>query len=132
MDDWGFAHKQIYTWVKLGKNEASLSLDAAEKAKLAFGMGRYFRGCSEHALIGTRGKVSKHIQARAERSVILHPALPHSQKPESLQTSLMRMLPGPYLEMFARRQRAGWVCVGDECPTTIGQDIRTWKSPRVK
>lgn len=132
VDDWGFEHKQIFTWVKLTKNAAALSLDAAEQAKLAFGMGRYFRGCSEHALIGTRGKVSKLVQSKSERGVILSPALAHSAKPEELQRKLERMLPGPYLELFARRDRKGWKCVGNECPSTEGQDIRNWKPSKVK
>ena len=25
---------------------------------------------------------------------------------------------GPYLELFARRQRPGWTCLGNEMPTT--------------
>jgi N6-adenosine-specific RNA methylase IME4 len=40
MRAWGFEQKQIYTWLK-----------GSAADKLAFGMGRYFRGCTEHALI---------------------------------------------------------------------------------
>ena len=32
-------------------------------------------------------------------------------------------LPGPYLELFARRDRPGWTTVGLECPSTEGEDI---------
>jgi N6-adenosine-specific RNA methylase IME4 len=93
-------------------------------------MGRYFRGCSEQCLIGTRGKVSKLVQSKSERNVILAPKMPHSQKPEQLQSALERMLPGPYLEMFARRKRKGWTTVGLEVGS--GHDLRTWKPSRVK
>lgn len=115
---WGFTPKQIFTWVKTSKSEAGL----------AFGMGRYFRNCTEHAIIATRGKLTKLMDGKGERCASLSPALPHSQKPEALQDSLERMLHGgPYLEMFARRSRPGWTCVGNECPDTPGQDIRAWK-----
>ncbi len=25
-----------------------------------------------------------------------------------------RLSPGPYADLFARRQRSGWLCIGDE------------------
>ncbi len=119
MQAWGFEQKQIYTWAK------------SSSTGLAFGMGRYFRGCTEHALIGTRGKVAKLVTSKSERNAELSPGLPHSKKPEALQERLERMLPGgPYLELFARRQRPGWVCVGNEAPDTHGIDVRDW-SPAV-
>lgn len=115
MQAWGFNQKQIYTWVK------------TSKTGLAFGLGRYFRGCSEFCLIGTKGKVSKLIQSKSERNVELSPALPHSQKPEGLQNSLERMLPeGPYLELFGRRSRPNWLVVGNQSPDTPDVDIRDW------
>lgn len=117
---WGFEPKQIYTWVK------------TSKTGLAFGMGRYFRNCTEHAIIATRGKVSKLVLSKSERCASQSPALPHSRKPEDMQDALERMMPGPYLEMFARRTRPGWVCVGNECPDTPGQDIRTWEPREVR
>lgn len=115
MRAWGFEQKQIYTWVK------------SSSTGLAFGMGRYFRGCTEHALIGTRGKVSKRVTSKSERNAELSPALLHSKKPAALQERLERMLPGgPYLELFARRSRPGWVCFGNEAPGFEGMDVRKW------
>lgn len=38
----------------------------------------------------------------------------HSAKPEEFQDLVETVSPGPYLEMFARRERAGWRCVGNE------------------
>lgn len=29
------------------------------------------------------------------------------------------------IEIFARRQRKGWVCIGNESPMTLGEDIST-------
>ena len=45
----------------------------------------------------------------------------HSKKPEAFQDIVETVSPGPYLEMFARRQRAGWDTWGNEID---GQDIR--------
>jgi N6-adenosine-specific RNA methylase IME4 len=41
----------------------------------------------------------------------------HSAKPEALQDLAERLSPGPRLELFARRRRAGWTCWGDQLPT---------------
>ncbi len=113
MNSWGFTQKQIYTWVKKAKN-----------GNLGFGMGRHFRGCTEHALIGTKGKMSP--ESKSERNCDIHLSLPHSKKPETLQDQLEKMYHGPYLELFARRNKPNWFCVGNECPRTEGMDIRDW------
>ncbi len=119
MTAWGFAQKQIYTWVKMTRTN-----------KVAFGMGRQFRGATEHALIGTRGKPKP--ASKAQRNVDLSPMLPHSAKPGRLQDRLEAMYPeGPYLELFARRGRPGWTCVGNQAPDYAGVDIRDWK-PEVR
>jgi N6-adenosine-specific RNA methylase IME4 len=108
---WKYVQKQALVWVKTAKG----------KAGLAFGMGHHFRGCAELVLFGVRGKVAPKV--RNERNVFLSPALPHSRKPEDLQDALERMYPGPRLELFARRERDEWTCLGNECPTTPGEDI---------
>ena len=66
MAAWGFKHKSVLTWVKLGPR--------------SFGMGSYFRGTTEHVLFGVRGKlrlrsasICTHFQA---------PTGAHSEKPE--------------------------------------------------
>lgn len=116
---WGFVQKQIYTWVKTTKDGKGL----------AMGMGHHFRGATEHALIGTRGRPKP--KNRAQRNVHLSPATPHSVKPEFLQDSLDKMYPDTAkLELFARRDRPGWTCVGNECPSTFGVDIRDWLSEK--
>jgi N6-adenosine-specific RNA methylase IME4 len=73
-------------------------------------------------LIGTRGHPD--IRDHSQRNVSLDLALAHSQKPETLQDRLEVMYPGPYLELFARRERENWICIGNEAPLTMGQDIR--------
>lgn len=91
---------------------------------LAFGMGRLFRQTHEIALIGTSdNSIYKSLSNKSQRSVSLAPNLKHSAKPEDLQDSLDLMFPrSKKIELFARRQRPGWVCLGDEICN--GEDIR--------
>lgn len=98
---------------------------------LNFGMGRLFRNTHEIALIGKRGKVYDNLKNKSQRSVLFDMNLKHSAKPEGLQDRLDLMFPlGNKLELFARRERAGWTCVGNECQSSIGgvmamnEDIR--------
>lgn len=151
MKAWGFEQKQTYIWVKVKKEPFKDALKGIfkhfKKAKswswtisgllvkdnldklslngmLAFGMGRLFRQTHEICLIGTNNnKIYKHLVSKSERSVSLEPNLKHSAKPENLQNSLDAMFPNTEkLEMFARRQRPGWLCLGNEICN--GEDIR--------
>ena len=90
---------------------------------LSFGMGRLFRQTHEICLIGTNNnKIYKHLANKSQRSINFAENLKHSAKPEHLQNSLEIMFPkGNKLELFARRQRTGWVCLGNEICN--GEDI---------
>jgi N6-adenosine-specific RNA methylase IME4 len=115
----GFVPKGNVVWVKTKKRVVDLH------DQLAFGMGRLFRQTHEIALVGTSGKsVYPLLKDHSQRSVILAPSMGHSRKPDELQESLELMFPGPdvkRLEMFARRVRPGWTCIGDAID---GKDIR--------
>lgn len=91
---------------------------------LAFGMGRLFRQTHEICLIGTsNNKIYKILADKSQRSVSLAENLKHSAKPEHLQNSLDQMFPNtPKMELFARRHRPNWVCLGNEICN--GEDIR--------
>ncbi len=135
MKEWGFAQKQIYTWVKTAQHTVRKDgkkgvITEHDGNGLAFGMGHYFRGCTEHALIGTRGKPQ--VLNKSQRNAELALAMKHSAKPEGLQDRLSLLFPDVLkLEMFARREREGWICTGRECPSTLGQDIQTWIKERL-
>lgn len=90
---------------------------------LAFGMGRLFRQTHEIALIGiSNNQIYQELENKSQRSVIFAENLRHSAKPEALQDSLELMFPNTRkLEMFARRVRKGWTCLGNEID---GKDIR--------
>lgn len=147
MKAWGFRQTQTWVWVKTKQEPLkalckdllkaistnSLTKDFIEKVLfdfsldliLNFNMGRLFRQTHEICLLGVKGdKVYKSIKNKSQRSVCFNAPGNHSVKPEDLQDRLEIMFPGSkYLELFARRQRKGWVCVGKEAPLTLGQDI---------
>lgn len=102
------------------KKEAFLALG---DYVLGFGMGRLFRQTHEICLVGTSNKgVYKQLENKSQRSVSFAENLKHSAKPEHLQDSLELMFPNQnYLELFARRARPGWTCLGNEID---GKDIR--------
>ena len=90
---------------------------------LAFGMGRLFRQTHEICLIGTNNnKIYKILENKSQRSVSFGENLKHSAKPEHLQDSLEIMFPSAKkIELFARRLRPGWECLGNE--VCNGEDI---------
>tara|TARA_R100000808_G_scaffold11130_1_gene28901 strand:+ start:1549 stop:2172 length:624 start_codon:yes stop_codon:yes gene_type:complete len=116
MKAWGFNYKQLWIWGKTSKNDPT---------KLAFGMGRLGRNCHEPCLVGVKGKYTKFLENHSQRNLLMHPTMTHSQKPEQLQDSLDLMFPQwNKLEIFARRDRVNWDCIGNECPPTMGEDVR--------
>ena len=56
-----------------------------------------------------------------EVPAVIAPNLRHSQKPDAIHDRIEALLDGPYLELFARRERPGWTCLGNELD---GLDIR--------
>lgn len=122
MTGWGFQQKTTYVWVKSKKK---LPKDLQLDQSLSFGMGRTFRASHEIALIGINNtKIYKALQNKSQRTVSFAPNLGHSVKPETLQDSLDLMFPhADKIELFARRDRKGWTCLGNECPSSKGEDI---------
>jgi N6-adenosine-specific RNA methylase IME4 len=100
--EWGFTPKSELVWVK-----------QTPTGKLWFGMGRTVRAAHESCIIATRGKL---IRKRADvRSVFFAPASRrHSEKPDAFYDLVEQLYPGPYVELFARRRRRGWTCLGNE------------------
>ena len=90
---------------------------------LSFYLGHLFRQTHEICLIGINStKIYKRLENRSQRSVSFCENMEHSKKPEALQDSLEFMFPqAEKIEIFARRQRKGWICLGNEID---GKDIR--------
>lgn len=88
-----------------------------------FGMGRTVRMAHEVCIIAVRGRASRVRRSASVRSVLDAPVPTaagraiHSAKPETFFSHVVETLAfGPYLELFARRRRPGWTCIGDELP----------------
>jgi N6-adenosine-specific RNA methylase IME4 len=102
---WGFVPKSEMVWIKTAKDGAGT---------LAFGMGRYVRHCHEVCLIASRGRGVRLIRNHSVRSVFEAPLSKHSEKPEQFYRLVETLAEGPYVELFARKNRVGWECYGDE------------------
>ena len=101
MEALGFRYIRTRVWVKL-----------TAQGNLAFGQGQYSRGAHELVLLGVRGRCPPLV--RDLRSVFDAPVEEHSKKPDVFYEQTERVSPGPRLEMFARRPRAGWDVWGNE------------------
>lgn len=84
--------------------------------KKAFGMGRVVRASHEVCLIGIRAVRAEYPRPRVSnvRSVFSAPVGEHSSKPDKFYELVESLYHGPYVELFARRERPGWDCYGDE------------------
>lgn len=107
--EWGFRPITLCTWVKTTHDSAC----EHGYPKVSARAGYYFRGATEHCLFAVKGKATPKF-GEVHPTAWLWPRLPHSQKPEAFFDMVERVSPGPYLEMFARRNRLGWHTWGDE------------------
>jgi N6-adenosine-specific RNA methylase IME4 len=62
--------------------------------------------------IGTKGSPMR--LAKNVHQVVMTPGGEHSEKPEEVRRRLERLIPGPYLELYARKQVPGWKVWGNE------------------
>jgi len=96
LDAWGFRQGAILVWSKPLKGVC----------------GTYV--CSvEFCIFARRGS----LQAKRRQIGTCYewPRSSHSAKPEAFLDLVESVSPGPYLEMFARRNRLGWDTWGNEC-----------------
>lgn len=98
---WGFTPKTEIIWIK-----------RTATGKRHFGMGRFLRAEHETAIVAVRGKPQRLVANI--RSTFEAATGRHSGKPEAFFDLVEKLAPGPWLEMFARRQRPNWTCFGDQ------------------
>jgi N6-adenosine-specific RNA methylase IME4 len=111
---YGFSHKTTaFTWVKTNGDGA---LDVWADSTWHFGQGYWTRANPEICLFATRGN-PKRLYADV-RQLIVAPVMEHSRKPDAWLERIERLTEGPYIELQARRPRAGWVSWGDELEFT--------------
>lgn len=102
---WGFRPSTVLTWCK---------------APMGIGLGGAFTITTEFVLFCRRGSLPPKERKDSTwwqftRPYNLNGAPSHSQKPEGFLDMVQEVSPGPYLELFARRQRLGWQTWGNEC-----------------
>lgn len=83
------------------------------KGKYSYGMGNWTRANPECVLFARKGKIK-----RADASVpalVFAPRRKHSEKPDEVADKLVKLVGDqPKIELFARKQRPGWDCWGDQ------------------
>lgn len=108
MRTWGYTYKTNFVWVKDRQ-----------------GLGFYARGQHELCLVGVKGAPPRSRRGSnggsnghsVPPSVLHAPRQAHSRKPESfyeIVESFKSTPTSPCLELFARRERAGWTSWGNE------------------
>lgn len=105
MGAWGFTYKSNIIWHKVRKDGGS---DGR-------GVGFYFRNVTEMLLFGVRGNRARTLApGRRQVNLIASRKREHSRKPDELYPVIEACSPGPYLELFARGTRQGWLCWGNQ------------------
>jgi N6-adenosine-specific RNA methylase IME4 len=105
MEAWGFSYKTNIVWYKVRK-------DGGPDRR---GVGFYFRNVSEILLFGVRGKNVRTLKpGRTQENIIVKRKREHSRKPDEQYELIESCSWGPYLEMFARGNREGWYCWGNQ------------------
>lgn len=105
MKAWGFEYKTNLVWEKVRK-------DGFPDGR---GVGFYFRNTTELLLFGITGGNNRTEQAgRSQVNLIRSIEREHSRKPDEFVTLIENCSTGPYLELFARGDRAGWDMWGNQ------------------
>ena len=108
----GFKFKTVgFFWLKTTPNAEIIELNGKG---LHWGMGYATRANIEPVLLAVRGKPLR--LAADVHQVVIAPIGEHSVKPDEVYRRIEQLYPGPYLELFARKQRPNWMCWGDELP----------------
>jgi N6-adenosine-specific RNA methylase IME4 len=108
IEAWGFKYKTCaFSWMKADQ----FRLFALEE-DVYMGLGYWTRANSEICLLATRGKPKR--QSAAVRQGIIEPRREHSRKPDCCYSRIEKLVNGPYLELFARTTRPGWMSFGNQ------------------
>ncbi len=105
MQAWGFEYKTNIIWEKIRK-------DGMPDGR---GVGFYFRNVTEILLFGIRGDKNRTLDpGRSQVNLIRSIKREHSRKPDEFVNLIERCSSAPFLEIFARGDRAGWDMWGDQ------------------
>lgn len=126
MKAWGFNYKSNIVWEKIRK-------DGGPDGR---GVGFYFRNVTEILLFGVRGKAARTLAPGRSQVNFISAEEPdgdliktrkreHSRKPDEQYRIIESCSRGPYLELFARGERAGWTVWGNQADDSYQP---TWKT----
>ena len=111
---WGFQYKQLVTWIKTYKTGDPI-----------MGLGYYFRVCTEHCILGVKGKlprINKGIKNIIKTTIDIENEQAfhslqgnHSEKPSEFRDMIISHSGDlPRIELFARHSVNGWDSWGNE------------------
>ncbi|MCC6949563.1 MAG: S-adenosylmethionine-binding protein [Bradyrhizobiaceae bacterium] len=116
MKAWGFTYKANLVWHKIRKDGGS---DGR-------GVGFYFRNVTELVLFGVRGKNARTLRpGRSQVNLLATRKREHSRKPDEQYAIIEACSPGPFIELFARGKRKGWISWGNQADESYRP---TWKT----
>lgn len=119
MRSWGFTYKTNLIWEKVRK-------DGQPDGR---GVGFYFRNVTEVLLFGVKGEKNRTLDpARSQVNLIRSVKREHSRKPDEVIALVEQCSPGPYLELFARGDRAGWDMWGNQANASYEPTWHTYKN----
>ena len=107
---WGFKFNTLITWIKRHPPHYEDRDDYSDDHYL--GLGRYYRTTTEHIVFAVRGGMD--VLHKDQPNFFHAPRGQHSEKPAAFYDMVERMSPGPYLDVFARKQRFRWDTFGNE------------------
>jgi N6-adenosine-specific RNA methylase IME4 len=110
ISSWSFAYKTCaFAWVKADASQVEMFRDDIDPY---MGMGYWSRANSECCLLATRG-APKRLNADVLQAIV-EPRREHSRKPSCMYDRIERLVAGPFVELFARTERPGWSCWGNQ------------------
>jgi len=112
LEAWNIYYRGVaFVWVKTKKSCPQTPVGAMGVRP------SFVKPTSEYVIVGSpqrKGRPQK-LYDESISQIIFAPKGKHSQKPEEIQDRIDKMYPNATkLEMFARRQRPGWVVWGNE------------------
>lgn len=106
IQEWGFEYKTVaFYWVKLNKR-------ARHPGDYFTGLGYWTRANPEQCLLATKGNPKR--LSKVVSRLIVSPRREHSRKPDEVRARIEQLVPGPYIELFARQEAPNWTTWGNE------------------
>lgn len=114
MQRWGFKFSgKAFCWAKQTKQSVRFPIsDVAADYNWRMNMGYTTRANTEDCWLGLTGSPQR-LNADV-RELIVAPLYENSCKPDEVFERAERLYPGPYVDVFSRRNHPGWSVFGDE------------------